>query len=288
MRWTWSSQVTSSAQRDEQNRSPRGSASNCIEETPIAQLDSRYCRPIIEPGESVTNEGVTAAEEGRDNPVGGRLLATGIVLGCLLLAACGSTASTAPSSQPSSSSQPNASAAPSGAAANAACELVTSQEASHLAGVSFGACLPESRNDGGYGGWAAGDNLVMVELPLGVTPAEIPSAQAEAQYFMVGRMGCGNGAGSSNSVTVPGADRAATAEVSCVRPAPFGPNGQPTYARIIYVEKGANAFWILNMVVSHPAANAAALEAQAKISLGRLPEAIQLACSSGVSVVGCP
>jgi hypothetical protein len=239
-----------------------------------AKLDSRYCRRIIEDGKQVaTLDGLRGISKGRDR-VDGKLLAAGTALGCLLLASCGSAASTIPSSQPSSSTQPTASAVPSGAAVNAGCELVTSQEASHLAGVSVGACLPETANTGDYE-IGAGNNWIVAMLGVGITPAQIPSAQSGAQGSMLARMGCGNGVSNSTSVIVPGADQAATAEVSCVRPG----SNVTTYARDIYVAKGANVFLILNMVVNHPAASAAALEAQAEISLGRLPEAIQVFCS---------
>ncbi len=201
----------------------------------------------------------------------------------LLVAACsgGSTptpapATTAPQATPTApASTPLASSAPEQTAAPTAldpCQLVTASEASALAGASFGAGK-ESTTSGGakictYGAaTTAVVNVIVTQAPDAAT-AQGDWAQEEAQAQANIKQGMPSGANATfpvSDTSVTGADRAAVATAT----ASIG--GVTISISAIYVLKGATFFTFSDLVLGHAAAGTSALQAQAAVTLGRVP-----------------
>lgn len=212
----------------------------------------------------------------------------------LVLAACSSSVSS--SATPSASSSPAVSAAapasapaspsaaattspspaaasPSPAASSGAtavptsidpCQLVTSEEASKLGGVSFGAGKESSTpgNDKmctytSLASSVASFSVSVLQAP-DVATAQAGKAQAEADLQKI-----------SSKLTVTQlpnlADGAAVIEGS------LSIGGHTENVASIFALKGTTAFGFGEVIFDHPAPTSAALQAQAQIVLGRLP-----------------
>lgn len=186
--------------------------------------------------------------------------------------------STPPSASPSaspvaSSAAPSASAGASGVATSIdPCQVVTQDEASKLAGASFGAGK-ESTNSGGgrmctYGGQT--QNVFMVLVGQATDPAAAQADWTQEQSRAEASLKQGLPAGVNlnlklNDTTVAGADRAATATLK------ESISGIAIEVSAIYLLKGATFLSFSDLAVGHSAPTAADMEAQAQTSLGRLP-----------------
>lgn len=139
------------------------------------------------------------------------------------------------------------------------CQLVTSAEASKLAGTTFGAgkaqTTPTNLKECIYGAQTL--NQVNVEVAQSPDLATIQAAKADAEAALQQL--------ASKGLTVtklPGlGDGAAVLEGS----------SNQVNASAIDVTKGTVFFLISNLAVGHPAASSAVLQAQAQVALGRLP-----------------
>ncbi len=152
------------------------------------------------------------------------------------------------------------------------CQLVTASEASALAGSSFGSGK-ESTTSGGakictYGAATTAVVMVIVAQASDAATAQTNWAQEEAQAQAQLKQGMPSGANATfdvKDVSVTGADRAAVATAT----ATFG--GVTIGISAIYVLKGATFFTFSDLVLGHAAAAEGALEAQATVTLGRVP-----------------
>jgi hypothetical protein len=205
----------------------------------------------------------------------------------LLVAACSGTpssppASTAPQASTGGGSPTIAPASlplPSGAAEGSAvptsldpCALVTADEASTLAGTTFGAGT-ESTTSGGakictYGSatTAVVNVLVAQAADAATAQADWAQEQAEAQAQLQQSVPAGVSLSFSlDDTSVTGADKAAVGTASA------SISGVGVAISAIYVLKGAVFFTFSDLAVGHAAAAATALEAQAGTTIGRLP-----------------
>jgi hypothetical protein len=206
------------------------------------------------------------------------IVPAGVVV-ALLLGACGGqpgASSTAQgSTSPSTSTSASTSVGPAGTGAtpdasnNALdpCRLVTSQEASRLAGVSYGAGAGGS---GGticfYGAQAGPQNMNMLAIFVGQAPAgSIRLTARQAAETNLRNWFSGGSFTSTELTSFSGADQAAVAQGN-VTTSGYTLNGSDVAAW-----KGALTLVIMNLVEGHPSASSKALEAQAHVSLGRLP-----------------
>ncbi len=189
----------------------------------------------------------------------------------LLLAACGGSAATASNSPtPAASPSPKESAAP---ASIDPCQLVTAQEASQLAGASFGAAQAQTTSGGGqmctYGGQTR--NVFLVETAVAsdaaTAQADWANQESKAQGF-VQQLLAQQGASATFSlsdISLSGADKAAVGTASQTI------SGVTINISAIYVLKGPYFFTFSDLVVGQAAPSAAAMQAQAQTSVGRLP-----------------
>ncbi len=207
-----------------------------------------------------------------------------IVASGLLLAACSSPATTAsakpagPASAHASSASSPAAAASSAAATQSAaptsldpCQLVTSAEASSLAGTTFGAGREESSGKDGkrcvYGSQTT--NVFMVEVGQGADPAaaqaDWSAEQARAQDLISKKLPAGISL-SAHTTDVSGlADRAAFASGSA------SAAGQTIGLSGIYLLKGATFLAFQDVLLGHPAPGEAPMESEARTALSRVP-----------------
>jgi hypothetical protein len=182
-------------------------------------------------------------------------------------AAAPASAPASPSAAAMTSPSP-AAASPSPAASSGAtavttaidpCQLVTSAEASKLAGTTFGPgkeqTTPTNLKECIYGAQTL--NQVNVEVAQAPDVATIQAAKADAEAALQQL--------ASKGLTVTKlpnlADGAAVLEGSF----------NQVNASAIDVIKGTVFFLISNLAVGHAAASSAALQAQAQVTLGRLP-----------------
>jgi hypothetical protein len=193
--------------------------------------------------------------------------------GVVLLVACGGS-STAGNSTPTPSSAATAKASPSQSAAPTAidpCQVVTSAEATALAGATFGAGQEETDSGGGkrcvYGSQTLNVFTVIVAQAADPATAQADWAQEEAKVqAALNQVAQGvSFTFTINDVSnVAGADRAAVGSGSVTL------SGQTISAAVIFVLKGANFFSFSDIAVGHAPPSAAAMEAQAVTSLGRV------------------
>ena len=152
------------------------------------------------------------------------------------------------------------------------CQIVTSSEASTLAGASFGAGKEETNDSGGktcvYGSQTL--NVFTIVLAQASDPATAQAAftQAEAQA----KTNLSQGIPSNVKVnvtlddtTIAGADKAATATGSATI------SGQTIAISAVYVLKGSVFFTFSDLVLGRPAPTLDAMKAQAQTSLSRIP-----------------
>ena len=207
-----------------------------------------------------------------------RTAATFPVIGfALLLAACGSPATTA-SSQPAAPASAQPSSPSSAAATQSAvatsldpCQLVTGSEASSLAGTTFGPGQEESSGRNGkrcvYGSQTT--NVFMVEVGQDADPAaaraDWSAEQARAQALISKKLPAGIGL-SAHTTNVSGlADRAAFASGSA------SAAGQTIGLSGIYLLKGTTFLAFQDVLLGHPAPGEAPMEAEAQKALARVP-----------------
>jgi hypothetical protein len=203
--------------------------------------------------------------------------ALAVPVSALLLTACGSSASTSTSSGSGSAAaaQPAASAAASPSQSAAAtsldpCQLVTSSEASSLAGTTFGPGQEETTNGGKrciYGSQTT--NVFTVEVAQAqdsaTAQADWSQEQAKAQNLVEQKLPPGVDV-SLNTQNVTGlGDRAATASGSAsVAGHKIGVSG-------IYLLKGATFLAFQDLLLGHNPPSSAAMQAEARTALGRVP-----------------
>ncbi|PZS38265.1 MAG: hypothetical protein DLM62_14680 [Pseudonocardiales bacterium] len=206
-----------------------------------------------------------------------------VIASALLLAACSSPATTA-SSQPASpvatqASAPTSAAAQSSAAATQPgvatslnpCQLVTSSEASSLAGTTYGPGLEERSGKDGkrcvYGSQTT--NVFTVEVGQAKNPATAQAdwskEQARAQALVNKKLPAGISL-SFKTRNVPGlGDRAATVSGST------SAAGQSIALSGIYLRKSATFLAFQDVLLGHAAPSTGALEAEARTALARVP-----------------
>jgi uncharacterized protein DUF3558 len=195
-----------------------------------------------------------------------------VAFAALLLVACGST-TTSGSSSPTPSSPsptPQQSATP---VALDPCQLVTSSEASSIAGASF-AAGKEGVTSGGaktcaYGAQTRNVFLVLVTQAPDPATAQADWAQEQAKAEAAIEQGLPQGASVNLNVTtvsnVTGADRAAIASFNTTI------SGQAVGVIAIYLLKGSTFVTFSDLVLGSPTPTAATMEAQAQTTLGRVP-----------------
>lgn len=201
---------------------------------------------------------------------------TFIALGLVLTIgpACGGTTETA-TLTPSAATTPSASATaspPPTLASLDPCVLVTQQEASKLAGASYGPGVEDKLDNGArecvYGGQTLNVFIVQVNVASDAATAQADWAttEAEAQAGLTGLAASqgGNVNLQAGPITLEGADDAATASAA-------GSIGSHTlYVSAIYVLTGAVFFMFSDLRLDKPAPTAAALAAQASTVLTRI------------------
>jgi len=143
------------------------------------------------------------------------------------------------------------------------CQLVTSQEASQLAGTSYGAGVEGTTSGGGktciYGGQTLNVFNVIVGQAPDVATAQAGKAAAEAQIQKLATKGL-------LFTELPNFADGAAYFVGGITV-----SGQTINASAIYVLQGTIFFGFSDEALSHPTPTSAALQAQAQTILGRLP-----------------
>jgi hypothetical protein len=203
-----------------------------------------------------------------------RLLLTLTAL--LAVTACGAPSQTSNNTSPSPASTPSAATSPSPPtlASLDPCKLVTAQEASKLAGTTYGAGVAETADNGAreciYGRQTLNVFLVVVNVAPDAATAEADWATTEADaqsglQKLAGLEGA-SVALHAGHITLSGADQAATAAAS-------GAIGGSHILNIsaIYVLKGAVFFTFSDLLLDKPAPAASAMAAMAGIVLTRIP-----------------
>ena len=197
----------------------------------------------------------------------------------LALAGCGGQSpsgsgagpAAAPTAQVSASASPSPS--PSADVANLnPCQLVTQQEASQLAGVSFEAGKLEAISDHAktctYGGQTTNVFMVEVALAPDAATAQASWAQSEAEaqtglQKLVAEAG-GNVTVNAADISLAGADKAASASGTGTI------MGRSFTVTAIYLLKGRVFVTFSDLVVDKPAPTPAQMQQQAQTVLGRI------------------
>jgi len=191
-------------------------------------------------------------------------------LAALLLVSCAS--STSGSSSPAPTSP--ASVTPSGSpVALDPCQLVTSAEASSIAGVTFAAGKEDTTSGGaktcGYGAQTPNVFMVIVVQAPDAATAQADWTQEQAKAEAAIKQGLPPGAtvnlNVTNVTTLSGADKAAIATFNTTV------SGTAVGITAIYLLKGATFVTFSDLVIGKAAPTADAMEAQAQTTLGRLP-----------------
>jgi len=195
--------------------------------------------------------------------------------GIALLAACGSASSSTSTPTPTA---PPATATPSPSRTGVPttidpCQVVTSQEASALAGTTYGAGREDTTSGGAkicvYGYQTVNVFSVLVALAPDAATARADWAQEEAKAQAAVQQGAGSGANITfnlNDVAnLPGADLAAVGTASGTV------SGQTIAGSAIYLLKGATFLTFSDLLIGHAPPTTSAMEMQAQTSLGRLP-----------------
>lgn len=151
------------------------------------------------------------------------------------------------------------------------CQVVTSQEASSLAGASYGAGREETTSGGAKTCTYGYQTLNVFNVVLSIAPdaataqAQWAQNEAKAKAALAQFTGGGNANVTASDATVAGADKAAIAAGSATL------NGRTINISAIYLLKGTAFLSYSDLVLSQPAPTSAAMEAEAVIALGRLP-----------------
>ncbi len=186
-------------------------------------------------------------------------------------AAAGSSAPVAtpmPTPTPPPPSSPPATSEPTGVATSLdPCQLVTSQEASQLAGATFGAGQESTTSGNGkictYGSQTLNVFNVVVGQAPDVATAQAEKAQAQAEFQAQAQKVAAAGL----KVT----ELPSFADGAVVMSGSFTIEGKTISASSIYALKGAVFFGFSDLVFGRSAPSSAALQAQAQTVLGRLP-----------------
>jgi hypothetical protein len=199
-------------------------------------------------------------------------------LAVFLIAGCGSNTPTANTSpQSNTASSPTAAASPSAQASAVAtttdpCQLVTSAEASSLTGVTYTAGTQDNQSPGVCWYGAQTLNVFEVVFAKANSSAEANAqwSQYEAKVQSTLKQAFQQVPGLTLSfnvsdISVTGFDRAATGTFSATY------HGQTISASALYTLKGADFFAMSDLAGNQAVPNAAALEAQAQTTSGRLP-----------------
>lgn len=191
-----------------------------------------------------------------------------------VLAACGGSGTTGSTSSPSPESSPSPTAPPSLAAIDP-CALVTSQEASQIAGVTYGPGRPETTQDGGgklcvYGYQTRNVFTVQVSVApdAATAQADWTATEADAQSRLqqaVSQAGGPTVNVNLTDISLTGADKAAVGAFSASL------SGVTIAGSAIYALKGPIFFTFSDLLVGGAAPSAAAMETQAATVIGRLP-----------------
>ena len=194
----------------------------------------------------------------------------------LAVTACGAPSQTSsnPSSNPASTPSAAASPTPPSLASLDPCKLVTAQEASKLAGTTYGAGVEETADNGAreciYGRQTLNVFMVMVNVAPDAATAEADWAatEADAQSGLQKLAGLEGASVSlhAGNITLSGADEAATAAASGA----IGGNHTLNISAI-YVLKGAVFFMFSDLLLDKPAPAASAMAAIAGTVLTRIP-----------------
>jgi hypothetical protein len=193
------------------------------------------------------------------------------VLAALLLVACGS--STSGSSSPAPSTSP-VSSTPSGSpVALDPCQLVTSAEASSIAGVTFAAGKEDTTSGGaktcGYGAQTPNVFMVIVDQAPDAATAQADWTKQQADAEAAIKQGLPQGTSVNLNVTnvtsLSGADKAAIATFNTTV------SGTAVGIIAIYLLKGATFVTFSDLVLGKATPTADAMETQAQTTLGRLP-----------------
>jgi hypothetical protein len=203
-----------------------------------------------------------------------------VTASALLLTACSSSAkvstsqdSTSPATaQPTASTASAAAPSQSGAATSLdPCQLVTSSEASSLAGTSYGVGKEETNGSGEkicvYGYQTT--NVFTVEVAqaqdAGTAQADWAQQQAQAQAAVQQKLPAGINISLNTSKVSGLGDRAATANgTTSVAGQTLGLSG-------IYLLKGITFLAFQDVVLGHAAPSSADMQAEAKTALARVP-----------------
>jgi len=192
-------------------------------------------------------------------------------LAALLLVACGGATTSGSSSPTPSTATPTAQPSATPVALDP-CQLVTSSEASSIAGASFKAGKEDTTSGGSktctYGAQTRNVFLVVVTQAPDAATAQADWAQEQAKAEAAIQKDLPQGASvnlnASDVSNVPGADRAAIASFNTTI------SGQPVGVIAIYLLKGSTFVTFSDLVLGTPP-TAATMEEQAQITLGRVP-----------------
>ena len=152
------------------------------------------------------------------------------------------------------------------------CQLVTAQEASSLAGASFGPGREETDSGGGkicvYGYQTLNVFIVLVALAPDAATAQadwaLEESRAQAKLGQLTGYGSGTNIKLNDVSNLPRADRAAVGSGSAVL------SGRTIGISAIYVVKGATFFTFSDLVLGHAGPSISAMESQAQTVLTRL------------------
>ena len=150
---------------------------------------------------------------------------------------------------------------------------MTSSEASSIAGASFTAGKEDTTSGGAktcaYGAQTRNVFLVLVTQAPDAATAQADWTQEQAKAEAAIQQGLPQGSSVNLNVTnltnVAGADKAAIASFNTMI------SGQAVGLIAIYLLKGSTFVTFSDLVLGKPAPTAAAMEAQAQTTLGRLP-----------------
>ena len=178
----------------------------------------------------------------------------------------------ATSAPPSPSASPTPTASPTGSASPTnldPCQLVTQDEASSLAGATFGPGKEESTGGGKecvYGSQTTNVmDIIVAQAPDAATAqADYAQAQGDAQTTIASQLPPGISAKLNTANTEGIGDKAATITGAA------SVQGQTISFTGIYVLSGATFFTIGDLVLAKPAPTVSAIQDQARTTLGRI------------------
>ena len=200
-----------------------------------------------------------------------------VIAGAFAIAACSSspTASATPTPNAGSLAQNPSKSTPSGTATPTSldpCQLVTSQEASSLAGTSYRAGVAQtySGSQGCIYGYQT-LNVFSVLVAQAASPAAAQAQWDQEQSQAQATLAKVAGASSSLSVNVNDVSNLSGADRAAVGAGTFPFAGHTFGMSVIYVIKGGIFFTFADIVVGRAGPSTSAIEAEAQTVIGRLP-----------------